>query len=109
MIDGLALPGVHGDAVLLEEGFDLIEKRFLGGIVGGSKAFRSLEHEMLEVMGQTGSLERVVLGAHLHGYVGLDAGSFLVYAHIDLEAVVERIDLGSEGIPLHRLEMMGVA
>ena len=109
VIDGLAGSGVLSNAILLKEGFYLIEKRFLGGIVGGSEAFRSLEHKMLEVMGQTGSLERVVLGAHLYGYVGLDAGSFLVYAHIDLEAVVERIDLGSEGIPLHRLEMMGVA
>ena len=58
---------------------------------------------MFEIVCETGSLRRIILTSDLYSDVGLDAGSLLVHAHIDLQPVVERIDLSSERIALHSL------
>ena len=100
-VDRAARSLLGNAAVDLEEHFYLVEQWFLGLVVGGAELRRALEHEVLEVVGQAGGLGRIVLAAHLHGDVGLDAGRFGIDAHVDLQSVVERIDAGGEGVALH--------
>ena len=106
MVDRCSFSLVSCVAIDLEEGFDLVEKRFFRSIVGRSEVLRALEHQVLEIVGETGSLRRVVLSSYLYRDVGLDAGCLLVYAHVDLQAVVERIDLRSERIVFHSLVLV---
>ena len=54
-------------------------------------------------MGQSRGFRRVILTAYLYSDVGLYAGSFLVYTHIDLQAVVESVDFRAERIALYSL------
>ena len=92
---------IIGIAVHFKESLDLVQKRFLRLVIDSSEVLRSLEHKMLEVVSKTCSLGWIVLSTHLYSNVGLDTRSFLVYAHIDLQSVVERIDLCSERVTFH--------
>ena len=98
VIDGLAPGLVRRLAVKFEELFDLVEHRLLGFIVHRTEALRALEHQVFEIMGQSGRLGGVVLAAHLHGHVGLDAGLLFVHGHEDLHAVVQGVDFGLERV-----------
>ena len=98
VVDGRAFGLVRRLAVDFEETFDFIEHRFFGGVVRGAVLLRTLEHQVFEIVGQTRRLGRVVLAAHLHGDVGLDAGSFAVDAHVDLQPVREGVDAGVQRI-----------
>ncbi len=97
-VDRLALLRVGRAAVDLEELFDLVEQRLLGGVVLRAEPLGALEHQMLEVVGQTGRLDRVILRAHPHGDIGLDARLLAVDRHVDLQSVVERVDAGLQRI-----------
>ena len=94
MIDGFALFGIGGLAIDLEEFLDLVEERLFLRIVRRSELFRALEHQVFEIVGETGGLLRVVLAADLHGDVRVDARFVLVDNHVDFETVVQRIDAG---------------
>ncbi|CDC95889.1 unknown [Alistipes sp. CAG:268] len=92
VVDRRTLGLVRRLTVGLEELLDLIEQRFLGFVVRGTEVRRTLEHEVFEVVGQTGGLGRVVLAADADGDVGLDAGRLLVDAHVDLQSVRKGVD-----------------
>ena len=94
MIDGFALFGIGGLAIDLEEFLDLVEERLFLRIVRRSELFSALEHQVFEIVGETGGLLRVVLAADLHGDVRVDARFVLVDNHVDFETVVQRIDAG---------------
>ena len=89
---GQALGLVGGLAVNLEETFDLVKHRFLRGVVRSAELLRAFEHQVLEVVGQTGGLGRVVLSADADGDVGLDAGRLLIDAHVDLQSIRKGVD-----------------
>ena len=101
VVDRRTLGLVGGLAVNFEEVFDLIEHRFLGCEVRCAELLRPLEHQVFEIVRQSGGLGRVVLAAHVHGDVGLDARRLLVDAHIDFQPVVQGVDFGVQRIALH--------
>ena len=91
--------GRVGDgAVLLEEVLDLVQHRLFGRIVAGAELLAALEHQVLEVVGETSGFVRIVLAAGAHRDESLDAGLFLVHGHIYLEPVVEGINQALHGI-----------
>ena len=89
-------------AVNLEELFDLVEQGLLGFVVARAELLGALEHQMLEIVGQTGRFARVVLAADFHGDVGFDARFCLIDAHIDFQSVIQRVDTGLERVVLDR-------
>ena len=109
VVDRRALGFVRGLAVDLEEPFDLVEHGFLGGVVGRSELFGSLEHQVFEVVCQTGRLGGVVLAADPHGDGRLDAGLLLHDAHVDLQAVWKRVNPGCQRIARHRFVLVFAA
>ena len=109
VVDRRALGFVRGLAVDLEEPFDLVEHGFLGGVVGRSELFGSLEHQVFEVVCQTGRLGGVVLAADPHGDGRLDAGLLLHDAHIDLQSVGKRVNPGFQRIARHRFVLVFAA
>ena len=90
-------------AVHLEQCLDLIQKRLLSSIVGCSELLASLEHKVLEVVGESGCLGRVVLTSDLYCNVGLDARGLLVYTHIHLQSVVKGVHLCTQRVVCHSL------
>ena len=100
VIDGFALFGIGGLAIDLEEFLDLVEERFFLRIVRRSELFRALEHQVFEIVGETGGLLRVVLAADLHGDVRVDARLVLVDDHINLQTVVQSVDTGVRRVAL---------
>ena len=86
--------GVGDQAVLLVAFFNLVEQRCFGLWIVRAEEFCAFEHQMLQIVSQTGGLCRVVLGAGAHGHVGLDARSLLVHAEIHFQSVVECVDAG---------------
>ena len=95
--------------VLLEQSLNLVKHRLFGGVVGSSEALGALEHQVLEIVGKTGSLTGVILASDLDSYVGLDSGGLLVYGHIYFQPVVKGVDFGVLRIPLHSLVFVGGA
>ena len=89
-------------AVNLEELFDLVEQGLLGFVVARAELLGALEHQMFEIVGQTGRFARVVLAADFHGDVGFDARFCLIDAHIDFQSVIQRVDTGLERVVLDR-------
>ena len=90
-------------AVHLEQAVDGRKHRLFGLIVLRAELLGSLEHHVLEVVGETGIVGRIVLAARADGDVGLDPGLVLVDGHIHFQAVVQGVDLRLEGIALHGL------
>ena len=103
MVDGLALLGIGGLAIDLEQLLDLVEERFLLRIVLGAELLGALEHQVFEIVGQAGRLLRVVLAADLHGDVCVDARLVLVDDHVDFQSVVQCVDAGARGVALDGL------
>ena len=97
-INGLASSLVGRLPIHLELCFDGIEKRLFRFVIHRSILLCTLEHEMFQIMRQTGSFGWVVLATHTHGNVCLDAWSFLVDGHIDLQAIVQGVDLGVQRV-----------
>ena len=52
----------------------------------------ALKHKVLEIVGKTRCLGRVVAAAGAHCYIGLDARFLLVDGHIHLHTVVKGIN-----------------
>ncbi len=97
-IDRTAFVGVGRGAVDLEQTLDLVEHRTLGLVILGAERLGALEHQVLEIVRQTGRFERIVLRTHAHGDVGLDAGRLPVHGHVDLQSVVQRVDTAMQRI-----------
>ena len=79
-------------AVGLVAGLDGVEQRLLCRIVRRAERCRALEHDVLQIVCQTGCLGRVVAASGAHGDVGLYARLLLVHRQIHFQAVVERVD-----------------
>ena len=92
-INGLASSLVGRLPIHLELCFDGIEKRLFRFVIHRSILLCTLEHEMFQIMRQTGCFGRVVLATYTHGNVSLDARSFLVDGHVDFQTIVQCIDL----------------
>ena len=108
MVQGEALVVVLQGAVHLKETVDGREHRLLGLVVLGAELLGTLEHHVLEVVGEAGVVGGVVLAARPDGDIGLDAGFVLVDAHIHFQAVGKGVDLRLERISLHGL-ILGAA
>ena len=100
-VNGLAFSLIGSLAIHFELFFDGIEKRFFHFVVHGSILLGTLEHEVFQVMRQTGSFGRVVLATYTNGNISLNARSFLVDGHIDLQTVVQCVDLGVQRVIRH--------
>ena len=106
VVDRRALDLVLRLAVDLEQLLDLVEHGLLGGIVRSAVVGRALEHQVLEVVGQTGRLGGVVLAADLHGDGRLQTRRLLVDAHVDFQAVGQGVDAGLHRITLDRFVLV---
>ena len=103
LVESLALSLVLGLAIDLEQLLNLVEQRLLGLVVLRAELLRTLEHQVLEVVSQTGCLGRVVLTTHANSDVGLDSGLLVADRHIYLQTVIQRIDTGLSRIALDAL------
>ena len=98
MIDSFTLSLVSSLAVNFKGLFDLVEQRLLYFIIHRAEMIGSLEHQVFEVVSQTGSFGRVIFTTHTHGDVGLDARFVLVDSHVHFQAVVQRVDARLERV-----------
>ena len=97
----LSAQGFVGDgAVFLVPLFDVGKERSLCLGVGGSKLACALEHQVLEIVGQTRRFGRVVLRTRAYGNVRLYAGFLLVDGKVNFESVLQRVDACRSGIAL---------
>ena len=103
LVESLALSLVIGLAINLEQLLNLVEQRLLGLVVLRTELLRTLEHQVLEVVSQTGCLGGVVLTTHANSDVGLDSGLLIADRHIYFQTVIERIDTGLSRIALDAL------
>ena len=78
VISLLALCRVGQLAVALISACDFVEIRLLLGVVDGAELLGSLEHQVLQIVGKTGCLGRVVSGTCLDGDISLQTRLFLV-------------------------------
>ena len=101
MVDFRPFRLVFGLAVDFKQLFYFVEHGLFGFIVRGSVIRSSLEHQVFEIMGESGGFRRIVLASYVNGNVGLDSRRFLVYAHVHFETVVKGVDFGSERVSCH--------
>ena len=99
----LALFRVGHGAVCLIHVLYGVEQRSLLFSVRRSEAFRSLEHQVLQIVCQSCRLSRVVAASGAHGYVGLYARFLLVYRQIYLQSVVQSVYSCRHRVTFHRL------
>ncbi len=98
VIDGVPLGLVGLRAVNVIEPLDLVQHGLFGLEVGGAETGRALEHDVLEIVGQSGVVRRVVLSADPHGDIRLNPGNLFVYGHIDFQSVVQGVDFCPHGV-----------
>ena len=91
MVDGLALGRVGGVVVNFIQRFDSLQLLLFLRPVEGAEVVGALEHQVFEVVREPCGFGRVVLAAHAHGDVGLDARHVFVHRHVHLQPVVQRI------------------
>ena len=101
MVVSLALLGIGDAPVLLEEAFDFIEIGFFGLVVLGAVLLGALEHQMLEIVGESRGFLGVVLSADAYGDESLQTGLFFVDGHIDFQTVVQGVDPGVHRISFY--------
>ena len=92
MVKGFALGFVGGLTIDFECLFNLVQQWLFHFVVLGAEVVGTLEHQVFEVVGQTGCFGGVVLTAYTHGDVGLDARRLLVDAHVHFQPVVQGVD-----------------
>ena len=98
VVQHAATLGILHEAILLVAGLDGVEKGLLGGIVACAVLLGALEHQVLQVMGQTGGLGRIVARTGAHGDMGRDARALVVLAEEDLKAVAQGVTLCSHRV-----------
>ena len=110
LVVGLSASGRVGQlAVGLEALLNLVEQRSLGHGVGGAELLGALEHKVLEVVGQTGSLGWIVARTCLHSDVSLDARLVFIDAEVDFQSVLERVDARFHWVALDALVIVTIA
>ena len=103
VIDSLTLLRVGCGAVYLVQVSDLVQQDLLLLVVGGTQIGATLEHHVLQVMCQTGSLCRLMLAAGMYGYKSLDAWLLLVNCHVNLQAVRQGVHFCVQWVVLYGL------
>ena len=93
-----ALLRVREGAVYLEQAVDGFEQRFFSGIVLRAELFGTLEHHVLQVVGEAGVVGRIVFAASPDGDIRLDAGFVLIDGHVHFQAVLQGVDFRVERI-----------
>ena len=83
---------VFDGAVFLIAFFDIAEQGSFGHGVVGAELHRTLEHQVLQIVSQSGGFGRIVLATCSDGDVGLDAWFLLIDRQIHFQTVVEGID-----------------
>ena len=106
MVEGDPLLRICLGPIFLEKAPDLVEHRLLRLIVRGSETLRTLEHQVLQIVGQARCLVRIILAADPHGYVSLQPGGLLIDSHIHLQTIVQGVDLRVHGIAFHGLVLV---
>ena len=79
--------------------FDVSQQRSLSLGIVRSELDGALEHQVLQIMGQTCRLCRVVLRTGPHGDIRLNPRPLLIHRQIHLQSVVQRIDPRLHQIP----------
>ena len=103
MVELLAAVGVFLLAIHLKTGTYIIEQRFLLGVVGCAEMCGAFKHQMLEIMGKSRCLGRVVAASGANCNICLNTRFLLVDGHIYLHAVVEGINSRLHKIALNCL------
>ena len=103
MIYGLALLRIRFGAINIVQSLNLVKERFLGRVIRCSEALGSLEHDMFQIVGQSGVVSRIVLSSVPDSYQGLEAGFFLIDSHIDFQAILKSIDFRVHRVALESL------
>lgn len=101
-VDCLALRIVGSRTVNFEQTLDFVEQRFLGCVILRTELLGTLEHQMFEIVSQTGRFGRVVLRADTDGNKRLHTRFLLVHRHVDFKSVVESIDTCGGRVARHR-------
>ena len=96
----------HGTIVLISA-LDVVEIRLLLGIVGCAELVCTLKHQVLQIVGKTGSLGRVVARTRTYGDVRLYARLLLIYRQINLKSVGQGVDACLHRVALNGLVVVG--
>ena len=101
MVGLTAFLGVGQQAVGLIALLYLVQIGCLGDRVAHAELIRTLEHQVLQIVCQSGGLCGVVLRTGAHGDIRLYARLFLVHAQIHLQSVVQGVDACLCQVALH--------
>ena len=107
MIQHSALGRVGHGTVVLISALDVVEIGLLLSIVGCAELVGSLKHKVLQIVGKTCSLGRVVARTRTHGYVRLYARLLLIYRQINLKSVGQGVDACLHRVALNGLVVVG--
>ena len=94
--------------VVFKKGSDGVEQGFLSLVVLCAELCSALEHQMLQIMCQAGSLGGIVLRTGAHGDVGLDAWLLLVDSHRHGQSVLQLVGLDIHGVARRGLIVVAV-
>ena len=92
MVEVVALGLIGHRPALLIEVADLQQQGALFFPIGGGDAAGAFEEHVLQVVGKTGGIHRIVLAARAHGDVSLHTGCIIVGRQVHGQAVVQRVD-----------------
>ena len=92
VVELLAAVGVFLQSIHLESGADVVEQRLLLFIIRGAEVSCSLKHQVLEIVGKSCCLGRVVAATCSHGDVSKNTRLLLVDGQIDLQPIVEGVN-----------------
>ena len=106
MVDCCPFRLVFGLPVHFKEPFYLIKHRLFCRIVRCAVVRRTLEHQVLKIVGETGRLGRVVLASDLHCDVCLYTRRLPVDAHVHLQPVVQSVDFRLQRVTCHSVVLV---
>ena len=102
MIEHTATLGILHEAVLLIARLDGVEQSLLGCIIARAVLLGALEHQVLQVVGQTGGLGGVITRAGAHCDMSRDARTLVVNTQEYLQAIAQRVALRSHRVTWDR-------
>src|SRR5690606_10450801 len=70
-----------GEVLFIQRG-DLVEIGFFCSVVDGAQSLGALEQQMLEIVGEAGSIRGIVAAAGLDGDLGIETRFFVVLGQV---------------------------